>query len=268
MINFKRCYPDANNFSSLIHLKKIDDWKVEYVELEKNIGYWIVENPFIDDGFELFKNVIGAFPIQKNNSLVSSTQPNPFDTIHVPEWVHKDLCLSVRDFYVNFTKRNDIVDPQVHEWGNLYFKDTVKPISCWRIPHIDYAFGMVANLWFTDHDVNDSCTKIYKYHGNIKDLIYDFQIDTNHKMHEEWKHLSENAVKSDHWFNTDDKELSRWGFEYLGSAPTKEKTLTMYMSNICHTPFVSENVNFRWSHTFAFSHLVGHQINLSDFFRT
>jgi len=266
MITFKRCYPDANNFNQIIKLKKIHDWKFEYVELGQGIGYWIVEDPFEDDGFDHFKNIINCFPIQKNNSLNSSTQPNPFDTIHVPEWVHKDLCLLVRDFYIKHCTIN-IVDPQVHEWGNVYFKNLIRPISCWRIPHIDYEYGMVANLWFTNHKLEDSCTKLYKYHGVIKDLRYDFQIDTTHKMHQEWKYIAENPKKNEGWFNADDNELKRWGFEYVGSAPTREKTLTMYNANVCHTPFISDDVEFRWSHTFAFSHLTEINFKISDIFK-
>lgn len=266
MINFKRCYPDANNFGEIIKFKSFQDWKFEFVELRYGIGYWIVENPFLNDGFELFKNIISCFPIQKNNSLSSSIQPNPFDTIHVPEWVHKDLCLLVRDFYLENVKV-PIFDPQVHEWGNIYYKSLIKPISCWRIPHMDYDHGMVANLWFTDHELQDSCTKIYKYHGKVHDLVYDFQVDTKHKMHEEWRSLSEVPKKSSGWFNTNDDDLVKWGFEYLGSVPTKEKTLSMYNTNVCHTPFISENVDFRWSHTFAFSHLIGNNLRLRDFFK-
>jgi len=266
MMNFKRCYPDANNFDKIIKFKSFQDWKFEFVELDYGIGYWIVENPFFDDGFELFKNVISCFPIQKSNSLSSSIQPNPFDTIHVPEWVHKDICLLIRDFYLENVKL-PVFDPQVHEWGNIYYKSSIKPISCWRIPHMDYDHGMVANLWFTDHDLQDSCTKIYKYHGEVHDLIYDFQIDTKHKMHEEWRSLAEIPKKSSGWFNTNDDDLARWGFEYLGSVPTKGKTLSMYQANVCHTPYISENVDFRWSHTFAFSHLTSNNLNLRDFIK-
>jgi hypothetical protein len=266
MIEFKRCDPDANNFSQVIKYKPLKDWKFEFVDLGYNIGYWIVDDPFIDDGFELFKNVINCFPIQKSNSLASSTQPNPFDTVHVPEWVHKDLCLLVRDFYLQHVD-TPIFEPQVHEWGNVYFKSSINPISCWRIPHMDYEHGMVANLWFTDHKLQDSCTKIYKYHGEVKDLIYDFQIDPTHKMHEEWRAMAEIPKKHIGWFNAPDIELANWGFEYLGSVPTKEKTLSMYQANICHTPFISPNVEFRWSHTFAFSHLTNNNLHFRNFFK-
>jgi hypothetical protein len=255
MIDFKTCYPDANNFDRIIKLKNIDDLNIEYVKLDDNIGYWISENPFVGNGFELFKKLVSSFPIQKDNNDPTNFDPNPFDTIHLPDWIYKNVCFLLKEFYLRNSQAY-IVDPQIHEWGNVYVKNRTRPISCWRIPHVDYTHGIVANLWFTDHDVLDSGTKIYKYHGKMKDTIYDFQIDTDHKMHREWKQLAEHPTRADSWFNMSDDELSKWGFECLGIAPSKEGTMTMYNSNVCHAAFISNNVDFRWSHTFGFSHLV------------
>ncbi len=255
MINFKTCYPDANNFSKIIKIKNIKDWQVEYIKLDDDIGYWVAEHPFYDNGFDLFKNLISTFPIQKDNNNPNNFDPNPFDTIHLPEWIYKDICFLIKEFYLKQVTI-PIVDPEIHEWGNVYFKDKSKPISCWRIPHVDYAHGMVANLWFTNHTIEDSSTKIYRYKGIMKDEIYDFQIDENHKMYQEWKALAENPKRAENWFNMTETELSRWGFEHLGDAPTKEGTMTIYKSNVCHSAHISSSVDFRWSHAFAFSHLV------------
>lgn len=254
MIDFKVCYPDANNFSKVIKIKTLNEWKIEYVKLDGDIGYWIAENPFHDNGFELFRNLISTFPIQKDNNHPDNFDPNPFDTIHIPEWIYKDICFLIRDFYLSNNKL-PIVDPEIHEWGNVYFKSKAKPISCWRIPHIDYAHGMVANLWFTDHDIQDSSTKLYRYTGKMENEIYDFQIDETHKMHNRWKSVAENPTRSAEWFNMSDDELKSWGFEYVGAAPTKEGTMTLYKSNVCHSAYVSNAVDFRWSHAFAYSHL-------------
>ena len=253
MIDFKVCYPDANNFSKVLKLKNLDEWKCEYVKLTNEHGYWIADQPFKDDGFEIFKNLIAAFPIQKDNNHVENFDPNPFDTIHVPEWVSRDLCFLVRDFYIKHYSP-EIFDPQIHEWGNVYFNSNSRPITCWRMPHIDYVQGMVANLWFTSHDVKDSGTKLYKYNGKMHNDLYDFQVDETHPMHKEWRAMSENPTRANAWFNVDDTELSRWGFELLGMAPNKEGTITMYKSNICHLAYIEEPVEFRWSHAFAFSH--------------
>lgn len=255
MIDFKICYPDANNFDDVIKLKNIDDLNVKYVNLDNTIGYWISEDPFEKNGFELFKNLVSSFPIQKDNNDPANFDPNPFDTIHLPAWIYKNLCFLLKEFYLR-NSQVYIVDPQIHEWGNVYFKNRTRPISCWRIPHIDYSHGIVANLWFTDHDISDSGTKIYRYKGQMQDTIYDFQVDKDHKMHKEWKKLAEKPTRADRWFNMSDDELAAWGFEYLGIAPSKEGTMTIYNSNICHAAYISDNVDFRWSHTFGFSHLV------------
>jgi hypothetical protein len=266
MIEFKRCYPDANSFDKVLKLKPLSEWQTEYVRLTDDIGYWVAESPFYNDGLEIFKNLISTFPIQKDNNSEDNLDPNPFDTIHLPEWVYKNVCFMIRDFYIKET-RPDILDPQIHEWGNVYFKNRARPISCWRIPHVDYHNGLVGNMWFTDHDIKDSSTKLYKYHGRIDKTVYDFQVDKHHKMHNEWKHLAETPTRAAAWFNLDDAELARWGFEYVGQVPTRKNTVTMYKANICHSAYVSENVDFRWSHAFAFSHLNRKELQLRDIFK-
>lgn len=263
MRQFKICYPDANNFDKMIKIKNINEWNVEYVPLDQNIGFWIAENPFQGNGFELFRELVSAFPIQKDNNDPNNFDPNPFDTIHLPEWVYKNLCFLIKDFYLKHTDIQ-VIDPQIHEWGNVYYKKRSNPISCWRIPHIDYVHGIVANLWFTNHDISQSSTRIYRYKGTMFDEIYDFQVDENHKMHKRWKELAEQPKRKKQWFNMTNDELSEWGFEYLGDAPTKEGTMTMYRSNVCHSAFVAESVDFRWSHAFAFSHLLPKETFLRD----
>jgi len=264
MIDFKVCYPDANNFNNVIKIKSLDEWNVKYIHLEDDIGYWVSDLPFDDSLLDTYKKLIAAFPIQKDNSHPNNFDPNPFDTIHLPDWVYKDICFLIRDFYIkNVT--NSIVDPQIHEWGNLYRKNINRPISCWRIPHIDYVYGIVANMWFTDHDLKDSSTKLYKYTGTMHREVYDFQIDQNHKMFKEWVAMANNPKRIE-WFNYPDEELKRWGFELVGEVPTKINTMSMYKANIHHVAYVSENVDFRWSHAFAFSHELAKETFIRDIF--
>ncbi len=252
MIDFKVCYPDANNFNKVLKLKTLEELEYEYHPLTDKLGYWVTASPFKDDGFEIFKNLIASFPIQKDNNHADNLDPNPFDTIHVPEWVSKDVCGLVKEFYLEHV-RKDVFDPQIHEWGNVYFKEKSKPISCWRIPHIDYVYGMVANLWFTSHST-ESGTKLYNYHGKMHRELYDFQLDENHPMHNEWRSMSENPQRAKEWFNLDDTDLEKWGFELIGIAPNKEGTMTMYEANIPHLAYIEPSVSFRWSHAFAYSH--------------
>ncbi len=265
MREFKVCYPDANNFRNIIKPKSVDKWEAEYVKLDKDTGYWIAESPFQDNGFELFKEFVGSFPIQKDNNHPDNFDPNPFDTIHLPEWAVMDACILLRDFYQKYMT-TEVFDPQIHEWGNVYFKKRARPISCWRLPHTDYVHGLVANMWFTDHDIKDSSTKLYHYTGTMHKDIFDFQVDESHPMHKEWRAMSENPKRLDAWYNPPEDELRRWGFEHLGDAPCKAGTVVMYHASIPHNPFISENVDFRWSHCFAFSHDVPDVRRMRDIF--
>jgi hypothetical protein len=267
MKNFKFCYPDADRFNKVIKLKTLNDWKTEYVELDREIGYWTAEHPFVDDSmFEIFKNLIASFPVQKDNNHPDNFDPNPFDTIHVPEWISQDICFLLKEFYLKNISTN-IYDPQIHEWGNLYFKERSQPIKCWRIPHIDYEHGIVANLWFTSHPLTESGTRLYRYHGTLPNGIYDFQVDQKHPMFNEWRELAEGStIRSPAWFNMPESDLARWGFEYVGSAPNNAGSITMYKANVCHTPHLTEAVDFRWSHAFAFSHILPPARTLGELF--
>jgi len=256
MIDFKICYPDANYFHQVFKFKKHNELNAEYVDLGDDIGYWLADHPFQDDkAFETFEQLVQCFPIVKDNNHPDNFDPNPFDTVHLPNWVYEDICILLKDFYITEYNNPAIIEPQIHEWGNVYYKERARPITCWRIPHVDYPKGLVANLWFTSHDIEDSSTKLYKYNGYIKDSVYDFQIDENHPMHKEWKQMAENPSRADAWFNMSDEELKRWGFEYKGQAPSIRGKMTMYKADICHSAVISDKVKFRWSHAFAYSHL-------------
>lgn len=263
MMDFKICYPDANTIDKVLKVKSLDDFATEYVDLGQGIGYWITDNPFYNDGFEIFKNLVKCFPIVKDNSAEGNMDPNPFDTIHLPDWVYKNICFLIRDFYLKNVE-DKMYDPQIHEWGNIYFKDRAKPITCYRLPHVDYPKGLVANLWFTNHSIEDSNTKLYKYHGEVKNCVYDFQTDTKHPLFESWRELAQTPKRSDAWFNMSDDELSKWGFECMGAAPSTEGKMTMYKADISHAAIVSPSVDFRWSHTFAFSDDFPPEVTMGD----
>jgi hypothetical protein len=266
MRKFNVCYPDANNFNNVIKLKSVDTWEAEYTKVDDDIGYWVAEDPFEDNGFELFKELVAQFPIVKDNNHPSNFDPNPFDSIHLPNWVYQNVSLLVRDFYIKHYNPS-IVDPQIHEWGNVYYKEQSNPITCWRIPHVDYDYGMVGNLWFTGHTVEDSCTNLYKYTGKIIDMRYDFQVDESHPKFKDWLSLSRFPKRAEHWFNFDEDFLKEWGFELVGKAPCNERTMTLYNANVSHLAYISDNVDFRWSHTFAYSHLNMHDTLVKDIIR-
>lgn len=267
MRKFNFCYPDANNFSKVIKYVGLDKWELDYVSLDRDIGYWTGPNPFVDDGFEIFQELVHAFPVVKDNNHPDNMDPNPFDSIHLPNWTYESFCSLLRQFYNKVKPEAEIFDPQIHEWGNLYIKERSRPISCWRIPHIDYEHGIVCNLWFTDHDIKDSCTKLYRYHGKMTNMRYDFQLDEKHPLFEKWRELAQNPKRVDSWFNMSEQELAEWNFEYVGAAPTKRGAVTTYFSDICHMAYISEKVDFRWSHAFAFSHDLPKDVFMRDIFK-
>lgn len=250
---FKYCDPDANTFDSVVKFKNFEDIDKEYIKLDNDIGYWIFDTPFLDNqSFHKFRSTVSNFPICKNNNLDSNNDPNPFDTIHIPAWLHKDICFILRDFYL-CEINNQIQDPTIFEWGNIFFSKNSRPIKAYRIPHRDYDNGIVGNLWFTNHKKRTSGTKFYKYMGNNINGEYEFVVNPSHKCYDDYQDLLKQGRNSK-WFNFDDSELHRWGFEYLGMADSIENTMTVYKSNICHLAYIEDEVKFRWSHTFAFAH--------------
>ena len=124
-MQFKVCKPDANTFPNVVKFKNAKDIKHQYVSLDKDIGYWILQSPFENDTFELYKELVSCFPISKDNNRPDNPDPNPFDTIHIPDWLHKDICLLLRDFYIqqHFSGHwsldyalNNFKNPRVFEW--------------------------------------------------------------------------------------------------------------------------------------------------------
>ena len=251
-MNFNFCTPDANSFDKEMLLKTFDNWNVEYVELTEKTGYWIADNPFEDNCFETYRKLIGNFPVVKNNNAGTSLDPNPFDTIHLPEWLTKCVIeLIIKYYYTNIEQYT--TNETVHEWGNLYWQNKSKPIEAFRIPHIDYPYGIVGNLWLSDHPNGTSGTNLYEYTGNVYGLFYDFQVDDTHPLHSKYKSLS-TTKRLSRWKNFSDEEAEEFGFKKLAMVPGEYSKITMYKSGVPHCPYIDPSIDFRWSHTFAFEH--------------
>jgi hypothetical protein len=246
-MKFITCYPDANSFKEIIKIKKPDEWNVEYVPLTNKVGYWIGDNPFHGDGFELYKKLINCFPVVKNNNDHYCKDPNPFATIHLPLWATKEICELIKDFYLNHINGYG-KNGQINEWGNLYRKDA-RPIKAFQIPHIDYEQGLIGNLWLSNNEPGTTGTNIFEYSGKFHELFYDFQVDPKHPLYEEYKTLN---YRLDKWENFTDEEADKWGFKKLGTAPCIEGKIVMYKTNQPHAPYISDSVDFRWAHAYAF----------------
>jgi hypothetical protein len=97
--------------------------------------------------------------------------------------------------------------------------------------------------------------------------VFDFQLDQTHPIFNEWRAIVESPKRAPAWFNMPESDLARWGFEYVGSAPNTAGSITMYEANICHTPHLTDAVEFRWSHAFAFSHILPPPFQMKDLFK-
>lgn len=254
---FKRCYPDANEFKDVIKVKSLDDWGIEYIQLSDTIGYWMAENPFYGNGFELYKQLVSNFPVVKDTNKPNCTDANPFASIHLPEWCCIDVFLLMKSYFDRIFP--SYMHMQFSEWGNLYFKDEARPYDYFRLPHCDGPNGVVSNLWFTDHPEDESGTILYQYHGKIikgpdKKLYFDYQCDKDHPLFEECKNLSLNKKRLEHWNPLTIEEEEYWGFERLGIAPSKNGMMTLYNTEVPHSPFISTQCEFRWSHAYSINY--------------
>ena len=251
---FKNLYPNMVEFDNLIKVRSVDDLEYEYVALDKRVGYWITESPFYDNGFSMFKHFVHQNPVWKSNNEDGLEDPNPMATIHLPPWSAKKLIHLVKDFYCkNLNLSDSFIEEKHEEWGNIYDSSIVRPLDCWRLPHIDYQAGMIGNLWFTEHSKEETGTVLYHYTGKFYGNYYDFHVDTDHPLHDEWNEWDK-YQRTDGWRNLSDDELEKWGFIKLGIAPTNYGGMTLYKSNTPHSVYISESCKFRWSHSFAFSH--------------
>ena len=87
--------------------------------------------------------------------------------------------------------------------------------------------------------------------------------DDSHKLHKWWK--EENKTdRLNFWRNFSDEAAEELGFECVGIAPAISNTMTLYLNNVPHTPYISKDNKFRWSHTFSYSHTIPFVQKLSD----
>jgi len=254
---FNRCYPDRNTFNDVIRIKNLHDWSGEYVKVDNAIEYWIMDNPFYDNGFDLYRQLVSKFPIVTDTNDVGSTDANPFATIHLPQWCSDSIWTLLEQYFERYLPH--YMNMNYSEWGNLYFPDEYKPYDYYRLPHCDGPNGLVSNLWFTDHPIEQSGTILYKYHGKIikgpdNKLYYDYQSDKSHPLFEEAKELYLSNKRLDRTTPLTIDEEIYWGFERVAILPCKCATMTIYPTSVSHTPFISTQCGFRWSHAYSINY--------------
>jgi len=182
--DFRKMSISSVYFNDEIKIKSIKNLEYEYIKLDKNVGYWITDCPFVDGSFIKYMEFVKSNPIWRMNNEYDLEDTNPFATIHLPDFSTRPLFNLLYQFYSSTIGYNK--DVSVNDWGNIYFKEHSRPIKRWRLPHMDYVSGLVANLWFTNHDINSTGTNLYFYKGVTHGINYDFQVNESHPLYKEW----------------------------------------------------------------------------------
>jgi hypothetical protein len=248
--NFTYLDPDENSYKP--NILTAEQWNLEYIKLTDKTGYWTGNHPFCSDkDFEEFRNLIGNYPVCKSNNHEGCNDPNPFATIHLPTWISGPVVNIVKDFYHN-NYPGEVKNINLREWGNLFERDKMRPVEIFRIPHVDSPAGLVCNMWFSEHEPNLSGTNLYEYKGKTYGDYYDFMVDDNHPLYKEWSEHSK-SLRNPGWRNFTLEEADYWGFDLVGIAPVRNKGVTLYEASVPHAPYINDSIDYRWSHTFAYS---------------
>jgi len=222
-----------------------------YYPLKYGIGYWVIDDLDSIFDFDSLMKEIDDCEFLDNRANVFNPFRNKFiDSLNG--------SLLIQDFIRKFHKEHISPDtnPSFDEfscWTNHYTKKRDKMFSeIGLLPHIDHLDdfkqnSIACNLWITE-DVEGSGTNLYKYHGEMRDGMYDFSYDRNHPLFDAYKKLRALPPKTE--YINYDWEL--WGFELLGMAPSKYKTMTIYKSLVPHNAYIPYEVQIRNSCSFFY----------------
>ena len=88
----------------------------------------------------------------------------------------------------------------------------------------------------SEHPEGSRGTQFYNYKDNWKHDRFDFP--RPEKLLGEWESS---------WHQWEISEVESYGFEYMGTAPAKKNTITIYNSCVPHKAFIGYDVNRSWS---------------------
>ena len=243
----------------------VSEWEFTY-----HSKYWIVTKLFKEGGLDLFKEMAECYPIVDRNNDDDHIDHNPFQVHHMPLWFTTPISEAVREFVLREHFKQgpemELIDERLSEWGNIYIKGQCRPLVNSHIPHVDFSKenGFIGNIWLSEHEEGETATNIYEYKGEIDEGRYDFQLDTRHQRYQEWHEwVGDGRNHVDGFQNLSNKDAFHWGFKKIAAAPCRYGTMTIYNANIPHCPFVSDSVEWRWSHCFGFKYK-----SLANIFKT
>ena len=204
--------------------------RIEYTNLTDDFGYWTVYVEDIND----------YLPIKiKNNP----DNYNPFTG-----W---DITDEVKDFVESVIRKIYMLESyklNVNTWGNYFNRSRYTYHKFHHIPHIDGP-GWVGNLWLSDNEEGSRGTQFYNYKDEWKTDEF-----TCPRPFELLKELETT------WKQWDTSDVEKYGFEYMGTAPAKKNTITLYNSCVPHKAYIGEKCNTSWSQLVQ----VSKKINLNN----
>jgi len=222
---------------------------VTYHPLKYDVGYWVVEDIDSILDFDVF-----VADVNKCEYDGKDTPNNPFFNKNITQL---DGTEAIYQFLNEFYR--EYVNPEAKptfanasSWSNFYSKELFGCYEQALIPHQDieegfYDTGIACNLWLTD-EVEHSGTNLYKYHGEMIDNRYDFCVDPNHALNGSYVRLKD-MPKKKQYINY---SWEAWGFEFLGMAPSKYKTMTIYKTNVPHCAHIPYDIEVRHGCSFVY----------------
>ncbi len=199
----------------------------DWTSLTEDFGYWTVEVDGISD----------QVPIELLNS---PTHNNPFKG-----WkTSGDVDSFIEDTIRTMEVPDDILTGEVLSWGNYFDRSQHISHKFYHVPHIDGP-GWVGNLWLSDHPEGSRGTQFYNYNDDWKNDEFHFPgpAELIYQMETIWQQWDISMVES-------------YGFEYLGMAPAKKNTITIYNSCVPHVAYIGDQCDKSWSQLVRVSKVV------------
>ena len=199
----------------------------DWTSLTEDIGYWTVE---VDD--------IGQhIPVQ---SLETSAHNNPF--MGWKTW--DDVVSFIEDTVRTMAIPDDVPTFDVDAWGNYFDRSQYTCHKFHHLPHIDGP-GWVGNLWLSDHPESSRGTQFYNYNDDWKKDEFNFPgpAELLNEIETTWEQWDISMVES-------------YGFTYLGTAPAKKNTITIYNSCVPHVAYIGDECDKSWSHIVKISKVI------------
>ena len=204
--------------------------RIEYTNLTDDFGYWTV---YVED-------MNDYLPIKIKNNPDNYNPFTGWDIIdEVKDFVEKVIC---KIYMLESRKLN------VNTWGNYFNRSRYTYHKFHHIPHIDGP-GWVGNLWLSDNEEGSRGTQFYNYKDEWKTDEF-----TCPRPFELLKELETT------WKQWDTSDVEKYGFEYMGTAPAKKNTITIYNSCVPHKAYIGEKCNTSWSQLVQ----VSKKINLNN----